>query len=264
MIPSGVTGSTSVDHSRINPEETPLTPKESSSSGTGPYKYSNEYPIKEISSQEVAQVAQEFSSSISEYATDHEGQPITDQYSSHNDAKKWNERNGEAQSLADDIGMDTTAKTFSYNLGGHSVALMSLTHTSPDADGTRPDADAGGTRLDNLATHPGTSGAGKTMIEHAVNESAAAGNHGIVTLTSLNDASTGFYHSVGFKQLSGSDISDMKELNPSESNLWSQGSDGKWGLKEHKGSGFLSEANSSKRPREEEGDEATSTKRPRI
>lgn len=118
----------------------------------------------------------------------------------------------------------------------------------------------GSTLVSELVTHPGTSEAGKTMIEKAVNESQDKGNNGVIHLVSLNEASTKFYRSLDFKTLKGKRM----ELTPSESHLWSQGNDGKWSLKELEDSGYLeknesepSQARGSKRSLEDENNDET-------
>jgi hypothetical protein len=278
MSPSNVSSSSSpIPYFEIDPEKSaPLNAhEETSPQSTGPYQYSDGAPIKEISPHEVSQVADDFVHNVGEYATDHQGRPVSAELSHDpSAAEKWNTRSDDAKAMASDIKSVTDpaseeleedseesgksiVRAFTYSLGDDSVAMMALEH-SPLSD----------TEITHLATHPATSGAGKTMVAKAVNESQAAGNHGKVWLSSISPDSMGFYRSLGFKTVKGERV----ELNPSDSPLWSQAHDGKWRLKEHEGSGFLSErtgnvsskASDSKRPREEESDEAPSTKRPHI
>jgi len=89
---------------------------------------------------------------------------------------------------------------------GQSAGMMTLAHL-PLA-----------TEIRRLATHPGTSGVGQTMIEKAVNESQAAGNYGVVRVSSLDDTSEGFYNSTGFQ--AGED--DYMKLDPSKSGVRTQ------------------------------------------
>jgi hypothetical protein len=258
----------------IDPEETtyPLSPEEASLSSTGPYRYSNEPPIKEVSPDDMAGVAENFIGSIGEYSTDNQGSPVSAALSQDPPAaERWVRRSDDAKAIALDIGNvtnsdsefgddseDSMVKGFSYNIGDDSVALMALEQHITS-----------GTEITHLVTHPGTSGAGKTMVEKAVNESQAAGIHGKVWVSKISDDSDRFYDSLGFKTSGGGRM----ELNPSESrHLWSEGQDGKWSLKEHAGSGFLSkkkenessQASGSKRPREDEDDEAPNAKRLRA
>ena len=76
MYPSDITDSTQGAFDEIVPEETTSSHalEETSPQSTGPYQYSNQAPIKEISPEQVLQVANTFSDSIGQYATDqHEG-----------------------------------------------------------------------------------------------------------------------------------------------------------------------------------------------
>jgi hypothetical protein len=242
------------------------TTEEASTQPPPPYQYSKEAPINEISLKEVADVARAFSDSIGEYATANDDEEVTDPHpldDQPSDADRWNERSLNAIAVAErinknaDTGPENDKVTFSYDLGGDSAALMTLRHGP------------GATLISELATHPGTLGAGKIMVEKAVNESQTAGNDGKVHLASLNKASTEFYGSLGFKQLKPLKSKNM-ELNPSDSHLWSQGNDGKWSLKEYERSQFFlkkkhsepSQTRGLKRPHEDE--ETPNVKRPHL
>jgi hypothetical protein len=280
MLPSDISGPSAGSSFAIDPEESNPSPAEheASSAVKSPYGYAGEPPIREVSPQELGAVAEEFRSSIGSYANDDKGQPVSAEHSGDpHAAERWNNQSVMAQGLAEDIGgagedadlnegnaaTNGESKAFSYDLGDHSVAMMTLRHTTPS------------TTVDALAAHPATQGAGKTMMEKAVNESQAAGNQGRVKLSSLDDSSDGFYQSIGFNH--SETQSGYMELDPSQSKLWSQGNDGKWQLthtqkppkegeddwqlkKEPEFKGFLranegakpAQASSSKRPREEE------------
>jgi hypothetical protein len=217
--------------------QSPISPQQASSEGRGPFRYSEEAPVTEVSPEELPRVTQAFSDSIGRYATDHQGQPVSAPASQDESfAERWTERSRDAREIGKSIRMQgarntlampgagtSGTKTYSYNLGDDkSAALMTLKHAQSE------------TEVEYLATHPGTSGAGKTMIEHAVNKSQAAGNHGELKLASDSDASDGFYQSIGFQF--GAD--GYMRLKPSESELWSQ-KNGTWGLKQHEGDGYL-------------------------
>jgi hypothetical protein len=153
-------------------------------------------------------------------------------------AEKWNDRSRDTKTIAANVqrasvldqqrydpNRPTETRTFSYDLGSHgSAAVMSLQH------------DSNSTEVKFLATHPGTSGAGETMIETAVNESQAKGHNGNIELMSLSKASDGFYKNLGFTVDKG-----VQKLNPSESELWSQNGE-TWSLNKNKGKGYLTEA----------------------
>jgi hypothetical protein len=218
-----------------------IPPQRASSESTGPFQYSKAAPITEVRPEELPAVAQAFSGGIGQYATDHQGQPVSAPASQDASlAERWTERSQDAQEIGKSIRMqgarNTAAmpgiessgtKTYSYNIGDDlSAALMTLKHGQSE------------TELEYLATHPGTSGAGKTMIEKAVNESQAAGNRGDLKLSSDSDASDGFYQSMGFQF--GND--GYMRLKPGENELWSQ-ENGKWGLKQHQDDGYLIKTN---------------------
>lgn len=225
-----------------------------------PFQYSAESPVQEISPKELDKVARGFIDDVQKYATDSKGEPVAappskfglkydprklapSYQSARKDqkeaAQRWNERREATKHRTNEHRQDDTfrrrspagdAKTFSYDLGnGHSAALMALRNF------------AHSTRVEHLAAHPGTSGAGETMIEKAVNESQTRGNNGEVVLESAGPAKD-FYRSLGFKE---DGLLDMK-LNPSERpDLWSKNEDGTWSLTKHKDKGYLKAEDSS-------------------
>ena len=238
----------------IQPEELcPARQEEEPAKSDESFRYSEESPIQEISPEQLKQIAGDFAKDVQQYATDLKGGPVAappskfgmkydprklspsyqrERKDQKGAAERWNERNQATKHRVSEHRRDDAfnrrspaggAKTLSYDLGnGHSAALMALRHGR-------------GTRVEHLATHPGTSGAGETMIEKAVNESQTRGNNGEVFLESGGVAQD-FYRSLGFKE---DGLLDMK-LNPSEHpNLWSRNEDGTWSLKKHEGKGYL-------------------------
>jgi len=202
---------------------------------TGPFQFFQDSPVVELAGPRISQVGQSFSDSVEQYTKDQQGRPVSESLPENADsddvdlAEGWEERSRNTLMMARGIKMNpepypnTTQKTFSYDMGdGQSAGMMTLTHSPLET----------GVRL--LATHPGSSGVGKTMIEKAVNESQAAGNHGVVRLSSLDDTSEGFYASTGFQ----SEEDDNMKLDPSNSDLWTQQS-GVWSLKENQNKGYL-------------------------
>jgi hypothetical protein len=226
---------------------------------TSPFEYSQQSPVKEVDPEHVKAIAQIYSEGIGEYATDKDGALMkppkskrirldprrsADKKNLKGLAERWNRRSADAQELGHRIGVRGSSEyqftgrvdagsgrtpTFAFELAGKPAAMMLLKQSQNE------------TEVATLSTHPGTSGAGETMIERAVNESQVAGHNGEVSLTSLNHASTKFYESLGFKQQG----SEMK-LKPAErSDLWSQ-KDGTWTLNKHENHGYLSEAETKK------------------
>jgi hypothetical protein len=246
----------------------------SGSSGSEALHYSTESPVKEIPHDSVENAVGNFATNISKYEVPASGRSLNPR-ASHNDWKSegetlWNERNESARMAAHGVKWDAqdalkkdpaSFQTFKYDLGrGHTAAVMGLKHSES------------GTEVSDLASHPGAHGAGKTMIEKAVNKSTA--QNGKLSVRALPD-SVKFYKSVGFQETSenetrrSDDAPVNMHLDPSKSDKWSQGEDGNWSLKELEGKkyGVLPEkAGGTKRPHEEEVDNAggESSKRPRI
>ena len=223
-------------------------------------EYSGASPVKEINHNDFAAVVGAFTKSVNTYATDAHGNQVSappSKYSLKYDprkvlpayqeerrdqkvsAQRWNDRSIDAREMARIAGNnidpetrritpgeeDSKIQAFSYQLAeDHSAGVMTLAHQGGD------------TEVKYLATHPGTSGAGETLIETAVNASQKEGNEGKISLTSLNSASSGFYRSLGFE---GSEATDLK-LDPSQSTLWEQ-RDGEWNLIKNRDKSYLAE-----------------------
>lgn len=137
----------------------------------------------------------------------------------------WEARTTDAHGVAGNITHSARSDgAFSYRLGSQPVAMMKL--------GDREDH----TEVTWLSTHPGVAGGGQTMIEKAANVSQQGGHGGNLHLTPRDEASAGFYKSVGFK----GDQSGM-QLDPSKSTKWQQRDDS-WELKANEGKGYLADA----------------------
>ncbi len=116
---------------------------------------------------------------------------------------------------------------FAYQLGDTPVALMSV-RQHPDR-----------TTVENLTTHPGSKGAGETMMERAVNNSDIANHQGVLYLKSLM-GSEGFYDKLGFQRTpEATDDEIQMKLNPSASQHWIKKKDGTWSLSENKRKNYL-------------------------
>jgi len=270
------------------PEEPETSASGSAGSlGSEALHYSPESPVKEIPHNEVGNVVVGFEESISNYEAPASGSSLNPG-ASRNGGKSegealWNHHNGSARIVADMVTTDAVDElnkdpedksgsgfqAFKYDLGrGHTAAVMGLAHSES------------GTKVSELASHPGTYGAGKTMIEKAVNESIA--QNGELSLQAFPD-SVRFYKSVGFQETPENHTREHDDdpvsmhLDPATSDKWSQGEDGNWrlkGLEEKKYGVFpeesrseMSQVGGTKRPHEEEagdGDEVESSKRPRI
>jgi hypothetical protein len=92
----------------------------------------------------------------------------------------------------------------------------------------------------DLLAHPGTEGAGATLLEFAVNLSHQQGYNGKLKLFSLNQNSSDFYLKMGFARsgpIKPNGGGDMTFDPASRDDLWAQTNDG-WALKAYVGKRF--------------------------
>jgi len=212
---------------------------ESVGPGTGNEKsslqFSNEYPVKEVTPEELSSVIDNFRTNVGAYYKDKGGKPVsapplplpsqTAEGSVSNrpsgtvpgptpylptqknrvqlphaptefSATGWNNRGIRARKIAQktEIPMRGEHTQLSrYDLGnGQSAAVMNLHH--------RNDEIGAQTTIETLATHPGTAGAGTTMVEHAVNVSEAAGQEGHISgVSAAYPESEQFFREQGFE-----------------------------------------------------------------
>ena len=187
--------------------------------------FSNDSPVMKIDDTEsIKAVVQNFRNSVDSYSGDKDDMPVSMQ-PLHDDeavraAEGWEDRASDAIKMANSLEFEHGESTdaFHYPLSNRqSAAVMSLEHSS------------GITEIKYLASHPGTAGAGQTMIETAVNESEKRGNEGrIGGLDSLDEA-VSFYHSMGF-----SGPQNNMSLDPEKSDLWSKDGN-EWSFNKLKG-----------------------------
>lgn len=243
---------------------------ESVERGTGDEKYSlqfsTEYPVKEVKPEELQSVIDNFRSSVGAYYKDKDGKPVsapplplppqTSEGSVSNRpsgtvqgptpyppgqkdrvqlphaptdfiATGWNNRGIRSRRIAQlaTVPMREDSQLSRYDLGDNqSAAIMHLHH--------RNDEIGQQTSIETLATHPGTTGAGRTMVEHAVNVSEAAGQKGYVgPVHAVNSESEQFFRKQGFEG-----NAKFLRLDPSKKkDLWAKNNDGKWEFKENEG-----------------------------
>lgn len=235
-----------------------------------------EPPVTEIPHEDIEDVVNNFAASISDYygpaSLPHsEGS----QDGSVSPEKELDARHNEAITVAafmkrgakQAAGSGGNYQAFKYDLGGgHTAAVMGLTHIIGDTQSET------GTEISELATHPGTEGAGKTMIEKAANESINA--DGELTVRSF-PSSESFYSGVGFKRTAqnkdrmSEDEPIHMHLNPTESDKWSKAEDGTLRLKGLKPDNYvvLPKVGGTKRVLEEtssDEDESPAHKRPHV
>lgn len=112
---------------------------------------------------------------------------------------------------------------FEYRVAGQPIALLQL-----DMQGSEDMLE-----IKNLATHPGSDGAGGIMVEYALNKVTSYNTQansemfepGCLFLESLDDNSTAAYVALGFDSVGRKRM----VLNAAESPKWAQ-ADGKWRL----------------------------------
>jgi hypothetical protein len=192
-------------------------------------QYSSQAPIVEIPHSAINAVVDSFDQSISEYQKSSGDTEMGQDEGMSPEKAAWIQRHEDTrtptimvkegpQNTAEGVGYEA----FKYDLGGGvTAAVMGLKHSES------------GTELSALATHPGTQGAGKRMVEHAVNQSISEDNK--LHLQSVQSAE-GFYKSVGFERTAGKNqnltANDMvhMHLNPKQSDKWSEEEDGTFTL----------------------------------
>jgi hypothetical protein len=103
-------------------------------------------------------------------------------------ATLWNERIESAGTVLDMID-DGQELNFSYQCFGATVGIICIKPRS--------------FYISELVTHPAVANAGEILIEEACNRSQLAGLDGKLSLSSLNELSTGFYLSIGFVKTDG-------------------------------------------------------------
>lgn len=145
-------------------------------------------------------------------------------------ATRLNAHRGGANFIADLIVKKLSnplTPVFEYRVAGHPIALMQLNMQGME----------GMLEIKNVASHPGSEGAGGIMIEYALNKVGSyntqmqqhaqrnAYEPGFLFLESLDDNSTAAYVALGFELVGGKEM----VLNAAKSSKWSQ-SGGKWRL----------------------------------
>jgi hypothetical protein len=96
----------------------------------------------------------------------------------------------------------------------------------------------------DLLAHPGTEGAGATLLEFAATLSQQHGCGGKLKLYSLNQYSSDFYLKMGFVRIEAASLKGggNMTLNPAmRDDIWQQGSGGAWMVKTYIGKKFAGE-----------------------
>jgi GNAT superfamily N-acetyltransferase len=110
---------------------------------------------------------------------------------------------------------------FAYMLGGKLIGAMTLAEQQQHS----------WIRITSLMTHPGSTGAGSILIEHAVNLSEKAGYEGrLGVMLSINRRWRANFEAKGF--VTALDASVFMTLAPSHSDRWVKVG-GSWRLKKH-------------------------------
>jgi hypothetical protein len=170
-------------------------------------------PISFVVFDEVATVVQQFQTNLASWGTMGGDSEIS---------RRTNVHTGGASTIAGLMvtQLSPTRPVFQYVICGQPVALLQLE--------LRDDV----VEIKNLATHPGTSGAGGIMVEYALNMVTHYNNHGqnfepgMLYLESFTPDSAAAYTALGF--VAGQPAREML-LDANKSGLWAQVS-GQWRL----------------------------------
>ena len=185
------------------------------------YDWVNDPPVVFVPWAEVATRVQTFQTNLTDYGAVSGGTAIS---------ARMNAHSGGANTIAGLIVtqfMNPERPVFEYRVAGQPIALMQI-----DMRGT-----GGMLEIKNLATHPGTEGAGGIMIEYALNKVTSYNDQmqqhaqtnvfapGYLYLETYNQDSTAAYLALGFTAKGGRSMI----LDAANSVKWGQ-VNGKWRL----------------------------------
>jgi hypothetical protein len=189
-----------------------------------PYGWINKAPIREVDSGEVNAIATKLRKEIGLWGQGSENWDT---------ARRYHINKTGANGLLRTIEI-TGGEEFNYvyEYGGLVLGLLLATQGIGDL------------YVADLLAHPGTEGAGATLLEFAATLSQQQGYHGKLKLYSYNQNSSDFYLKMGFvrtepaKPEGGGNMT----LDPATRNdLWQQGSNGEWMVKTYIGKKFAGE-----------------------
>lgn len=137
--------------------------------------------------------------------------------------KAWNTR---VEDTSDKINAGFVAAytddtVLAYSVNDQPVGILVMSNTDPPY-------------ILQMATHPGSTGAGGALIEEAVNKSQGWGKKGKLKLKPLNDAAAKAYEAWGFKR-----VASGMELDPLDNDKWIK-TNGEWRLKKYQDKPYVS------------------------
>jgi GNAT superfamily N-acetyltransferase len=189
-----------------------------------PYGWMNKAPIREVDSGEVAGIATTLRTQIAAWG---QGSENWDPARRHHINKTG--ADGLLQNLEILGGEELN---YVYEYGGLVIGLLIV------------NLDSDHISVADLLAHPGTEGAGVTLLEFAVTLSQQHGCHGKLKLYALNQNASDFYLKMGFvrTEAAGREGGGNMVLDPAtRSDIWQQGGDGEWMVKTYVGKKFAAE-----------------------
>ena len=186
-----------------------------------PYGWINKAPIREVDSGEVSGIATTLRKQIAAWG---QGSENWDPARRHHINKTG------ADGLLENLEiMGGEQLNYVYEYGGLVLGLLAV-NIIPDY-----------VKVEDLLAHPGTEGAGATLLEFAATLSQQHGCGGKLKLFSLNQNSSDFYLKMGFARIEPASPQGggTMMLDPAtRDDIWQQGSDGEWMVKTYIGKKF--------------------------
>jgi GNAT superfamily N-acetyltransferase len=235
---SSATGSSKAKRIRLAEEthETdPMTATGSTSAETSATKpavtWSHKPPIKELTGDEVTTMLEQFESNLSGWKT--LSPHVAPTGSSTSTASAENTLTDEQKAWNTRV-EDTVDKINAGFVAAYTNDVVSAYFVNDQPVGMLVMSNLDTPYILQMATHPGSKGAGGALIEQAVNKSQSWGKEGKLKLKPLNDAAAMAYEAWGFKR-----VATGMELNPLDNDKWGR-QDGEWRLKKYEDKPYLS------------------------
>lgn len=194
------------------------TPKLIKPSGNN--QFSESPPIKKLSSEEAKQAIETIKSNMEGW--DEVDTPTWQNTEENIDPRDWSTPKRTMQERWNARIFDTTlmlgvrmncTEYFSFEVNGVPVGVIAMYEN----------------HIDKLVTHPGSEGAGGSLIEHAVKQSMESGTEGKLELRATGKDAKHAYLAMGFESSISSP--SFMELDPAKSNnKWCQDVHGQWKL----------------------------------
>ena len=199
-----------------------------------PYAYATNSPIEHLSATKAQGAVDKFSDNVWSFYKPHQDGTqdavdagIRDSNNNPVGTQQWQNRTLDSMRSSQRTYSPAGDPAYVYNFAGVPVGIVKMRHSPRES------------RIETMATHPGTSQGGGTLVAFAVNESQKNNHSGVIRLYTT-DASKVFYEKLGFKQDGESSTSLV--LDPStRPDIWTKDeSMQRWTLNKHAGRGYLS------------------------